>query len=215
RGSAVIALLAGVTAASALGSVHCLAMCGPLARVHSFRLAGIHALGRLLTYATIGAIAGGVGKIVDLAARFGGIQRGATILAAAIVVIAGIASLLGARAPSSHAFGDALLQIRPRSEVRRAWWFGVLTGLLPCGWLWTFAVTAAGTGSIGMGVLVMIAFWLGTVPAMVGVLGLFGRVLVRARIVGAIAMIALGLGTLALRWSDAGTLRCHHHESAR
>ncbi|MFT3695533.1 MAG: sulfite exporter TauE/SafE family protein [Kofleriaceae bacterium] len=209
----MIALLAGVVTASALGSVHCLAMCGPLARVHTFRLAGTHALGRLVTYAAIGGIAGGVGKVVDVAARFGGVQRGATIIAAAVLVFAGIATLLGKRAPKSHVFGDVLLQIRPRSEVRRAWWLGMLTGLLPCGWLWTFAVTAAGTGSVLGGIAVMIAFWLGTVPAMVGVLGLFGRVVLRARMIGAVAMIVLGLGTLALRWNDAGTLRCHHHHT--
>lgn len=212
----MIALYAGVIAASALGSVHCLAMCGPLARVHSVRLAGTHAAGRLLTYSIIGGIAGGAGRIVDVAASFGGVQRGAMIVAACVLVLAGIGTLLGVRAPASKKFAGAVVKIRPRSDVRRAWWFGVLTGLLPCGWLWTFAVTAAGTGSVRGGIGVMIAFWLGTVPAMVGVLGLFGRVIVRARVVGAIAMIVLGLGTLALRWNDAGTLRCHqHHGEAR
>lgn len=44
---------------------------------------------------------------------------------------------------------------------------GMLTALLPCGWLYLFALLAAGTGSAIHGALVMIAFWLGSVPALV------------------------------------------------
>lgn len=44
---------------------------------------------------------------------------------------------------------------------------GLLTALLPCGWLYLFALLAAGTGSSLTGALVMAAFWLGSVPAMV------------------------------------------------
>jgi hypothetical protein len=51
-------------------------------------------------------------------------------------------------------------------------------------------------------------FWLGTVPAMFGVLTIGGRVLARLRArvpaITAAALIVLGVGTLALRWADAG-----------
>ncbi len=100
---------------------------------------------------------------------------------------------------------------------------GAITGLIPCGWLWAFVITAAGTGSPVSGALVMLAFWLGTVPAMVGLLAFAGPVLARLRArmpaVTAVALIALGLGTLALRWRDAGTAQvaaphCHHCHGA-
>ncbi|MCA9134909.1 MAG: sulfite exporter TauE/SafE family protein, partial [Planctomycetales bacterium] len=39
--------------------------------------------------------------------------------------------------------------------------------LLPCGWLYLFALLAAGTGHALTGMLVMIAFWIGTVPALI------------------------------------------------
>ncbi|MFO0943410.1 MAG: sulfite exporter TauE/SafE family protein [Pirellulales bacterium] len=45
---------------------------------------------------------------------------------------------------------------------------GLLTALLPCGWLYLFALLAAGTGSVWTGGLVMIAFWTGSVPLLVG-----------------------------------------------
>jgi sulfite exporter TauE/SafE len=119
-----------------------------------------------------------------------------------------------------------LVQIRRGRPSRRALVIGMLTGLLPCGWLWAFVITAGGTGSPVSGALVMFAFWLGTVPAMVGVLGLLGPALGRLRarmpLVTAGVLIALGLGTLALRWRDAGAVQverphcpaCHHDGGA-
>lgn len=46
---------------------------------------------------------------------------------------------------------------------------GLLTALLPCGWLYLFALLAASTGSALTGAVVMFAFWLGSVPALVAV----------------------------------------------
>jgi uncharacterized protein len=227
-------ILVGIVATSALGSVHCVAMCGPLVGLHggarSVRLAAMHSLGRLATYATIGALAGLAGSALDLAGRLGNIQRFATILAGLTIVgwgLFALASALRARRgppvkarPRPTAFGTALVRIRTRSAARRMVALGLLTGLLPCGWLWAFAITAAGTGSALGGVLVMIAFWLGTLPGMVGLVGLAGPVFARIRarlpLVTALVLIALGLATLGMRWRDAGTGQvaspsCHCH----
>jgi sulfite exporter TauE/SafE len=179
----------------------------------------MHSLGRLATYVTIGALAGLAGSALDLAGRLGNIQRFATILAGLTIVGWGLFALATAvrtrRAtsvesrPRSTAFGTALVRIRTRSPSRRMIALGLLTGLLPCGWLWAFAITAAGTGSPLTGALVMIAFWLGTLPGMVGLLGLAGPVFARVRtrlpLVTAFVLIALGLATLGMRWRDAGT----------
>ena len=68
------------------------------------------------------------------------------------------------------------------------------------------------------GTLVMFVFWLGTVPAMTGLLAFAGPLVARIRArmpaVTAVALIAVGLGTLALRWDDAGATQveapsCH------
>ena len=99
----------------------------------------------------------------------------------------------------------------------------MLTGLIPCGWLWAFVIAAAGTGSVIAGAITMFAFWIGTVPAMVGLLRVTGPLLARVRArmpaVTAVALIVVGLGTLALRWRDAGTSQvetphCHHSGGA-
>jgi uncharacterized protein len=228
------AALIGVLVASLAGSVHCLAMCGPLVGLHggikTARLALVHSLGRLATYVALGLMAGAVGRAVDLAGRLGHVQRAATIVAGFVIVAWGVWSLAVARGWISsqrrvggERFSSGLARIRTKPPRMRAWLTGVLTGLLPCGWLWAFVVMAAGTGSLVADGLVMLVFWLGTVPAMVGLLTFAGPALarIRARLpaLTAIALIVLGIGTLALRWRDAGasqvtTPHCHHHGGA-
>lgn len=220
--------LVAIFLSSIVGSVHCLAMCGPLVGMTrgGWRLALVHSLGRLTTYAALGAAAGLVGSGLDLAGELGAVQRAATLVAGTVIVGWGLYQLAVARgwiavraAAPSTAFTGAIVHIRTRRAVRRAWLVGVLTGLLPCGWLWAFVISAAGTGDAGHGALLMVAFWLGTVPAMVGLLSIAGPVIahVRRRLpaITAFVLIALGVGTLALRWRDAGTAQvahphCHH-----
>jgi len=220
--------LVGILAASAVGSIHCVAMCGPLAGLQggtrSLRLALTHSVGRLTTYVALGAAAGAIGSAVNLAGHLASVQRTATLLAGIAIIAFGVLSwgrftvlnVSGSRqvkngktSSDKSAFARGLVRIRSKRSARtRAYLMGTLTGLLPCGWLWAFVVTAGGTGNVGSGAAVMAAFWLGTVPAMVGVLGFLGPALARVRArmpaITAIALIAVGLGTLAMRWHDAG-----------
>jgi len=214
----VTALLAAIALSSLAGSLHCVAMCGPLVGLHggarSLRLALVHALGRLTTYAALGALAGLVGRAVDVAGHLAVAQDIASIVAGGVIVAWGLRAIAVARgwltasARPGVMFGRGLTQIRGRRAVQRAWLIGLLTGLLPCGWLWAFVVSAAGTASPWAGAAVMAVFWLGTVPAMTGVLALGGPAIDRIRrklpVISACVLIALGLLTLAARWSDAG-----------
>jgi uncharacterized protein len=212
------ALWATILASSLAGSLHCVAMCGPLVGLHggarSLRLAIVHAMGRLTTYAALGALAGLLGGAVDMAGPFAAIQHGAAIAAGILIVGWGLRTIaiargwLTASGSAPVLFQHGLVQLRTRRAVSRAWLIGVLTGLLPCGWLWVFVVSAAGTGGPWTGAAVMSVFWLGTVPAMTGLLTFGGPMIARARrklpVITAGVMIALGLATLATRWRDAG-----------
>lgn len=226
------ATLAAVFASSLLGSLHCVAMCGPLiglsAGAHTLRLALVHSLGRLATYATLGMLGGAIGRAIDLAGDLAVVQRGATMIAGAVIVVWGVLQLATAlgwrtahRRVTGEAFTGGLVRIRSRPPAVRAWLAGMLTGLVPCGWLWAFVVAAAGTGGVIDGGLTMVVFWAGTVPAMLGLLTIGGSLIARLRermpAVTAIALIVLGLGTLAMRWRDAGTAQvaspsCHCHD---
>lgn len=223
------ALLATVLVSSLAGSLHCLAMCGPLVAMHGgahgLRLALVHALGRLATYVALGTIAGLVGGAVEIAGSAAKIQHAATLVAGAAIVLWGAHAIAVARGwvrgsrATGALFQRGLVQLRGKRPATRAWLVGVLTGLLPCGWLWAFVITAAGTGHAATGALVMGVFWLGTVPAMTGALALGGSLITRLRarmpVITACVLMVLGLSTLATRWSYVPTApHCHCHDGA-
>lgn len=179
---AVLAILA----ASLLGSVHCAGMCGGLACLYadpSARRPGLpHALynlGRLASYATLGAVAGALGGGVDRFAAAAGWARVAATIAGALMIAYGFARLaatIGVRLPPLGTgrllrtpIARALAWGRGRGAPVRGAVTGLATGLLPCGWLYAFVLTAGATGSAASGALVMAVFWLGTLPVMLAV----------------------------------------------
>jgi hypothetical protein len=216
----VTALALTVLAASLVGSLHCAGMCGGFVVFYSGaggRRPGLgHAaynLGRLAAYATLGALAGALGAALDLAAAPAGIERGAAVLAGALIALWGTQTLLetaGVRVvrlkpPAAFrgavALGVAAVARQP--PVTRALVIGLLTGLLPCGWLYAFIVTAAGTGDPLRGSGLMAVFWLGTLPVMAGlgvaVQAMTGGFRRWVPAVCAVAMIVVGLFAVAGR----------------
>lgn len=214
----MIALLGTALATSLVGSLHCAAMCGPFVgfyagQDHASRGLARHAAyngGRLVVYSALGAVAGAVGAAIDLAGRAFEVQRMAAIVAGGLILTWGVLALLralgvrlGARAGGAGPLGPALVKLRTRPPVVRAAALGLLTAALPCGWLWAFVVAAAATGSAGWGAALMVAFWLGTVPMLLGLgLGMhrlarrLGR---RMPVVTAAALIAVGLAAMLTR----------------
>jgi sulfite exporter TauE/SafE len=181
--------LTAVLTASLLGSMHCVGMCGPLAIFASG--AGTSAprrtvmistmfyhLGRLTTYAIAGLIAGAIGSAVDTGGQALGFQLAAARLVGTVMIVVGVAKIvqlfagpIGTPKPLRPSLiSKFLVKLRPMifrlPPSGRAWVPGIITTLLPCGWLYLFALIAAGTGSLLWGPMVMFAFWLGTVPAL-------------------------------------------------
>jgi uncharacterized protein len=108
---------------------------------------------------------------------------------------------------------------RQQPPIARAALLGLSSALLPCGWLYAFAVLAAGTGSAPRGALLLAAFWSGTLPALLG-LGLGLQRLTqrwRAQLprLSAVLLLALGVYTVVQRWpvaaaADGTAPSCHH-----
>ena len=221
------ALIAAVFVASLLGSLHCAGMCGAFLafavasaddtpeRVARRRIAlnAAYNAGRLVTYTALGAVGGLIGSAVDLGGAAVGLQRTAAILAGAMMVAFGIITILrlrGVRLPHAPA-PAALRSIMVRGHRAVASWtplsralaIGLLTTFLPCGWLYAFAITAAGTGNPLTGAATMAAFWLGTLPVMAalgtGVQALAGPLRRRLPMVTAVVLVAVGVYTVAGR----------------
>lgn len=140
----------------------------------------VYNLGRLTGYAVLGAAAGAVGGAVDLAGSMAGLQRLAMPIAGVVMILWGIGALLRikgvklfAHSTSSGRFGKVVRQafsvVAKRPPIIRAAAVGGLSAVLPCGWLWAFVITAAGTADPFAGLLVMAVFWAGTVPVLLAI----------------------------------------------
>jgi len=229
-------LLATVFAAGLVGSLHCVGMCGPFVAFYSgsdgstgVRRLLSHAAysgGRLLTYAAFGLAAGAIGAALDVAGSLAGFQRIAAIIAGVTMILWGVLALLQIRGVRifKHGAGTGRIAgvlrrgfslVSDKPPVVRAAVVGLLSGFLPCGWLWAFVVTAAGTGSALKGAAVMVAFWAGTVPALLAV-GLGAQLVsapLRRHVPAVTALLLVGLGLYAILGRPASVnAAIHRHQ---
>ncbi len=189
----MLALLASVFSVSLLGSLHCVGMCGPFALLagthgaarpsdnkpasgrHWLAVTGYH-LGRLTTYCVLGVVCGAVGMFVDFGGSLYGWQQVAGYIAGSFMIFVGILSVLrclGLRIdfrwqqPLGRLWQPLLRRAVGLPPLMRAAAIGALTTLMPCGWLYVFAITAAGVAHPVWGAVVMTVFWAGSVPLLV------------------------------------------------
>lgn len=225
-------LLFAVFTASLVGSLHCAGMCGPLiafvigggadtSRRGSLKLQlGYHG-SRGVAYMILGLVLGMAGRLLDIAGVLAGLAPLAATLAGLTLILTGLALVarhFGAAIPKAHAPAPVKAFIRALQAralkappMTRALAIGATSALLPCGWLYAFAVTAAGTGEPLLGALVMGAFWLGTVPILgalgFGIHGIQGAMAPRLRFAASLALVTLGAWTLLGRAQlDAGSV---------
>lgn len=218
--------------AGLLGSAHCLGMCGPFAlaigtaapawRANLWRQ-GCYSAGRIFTYAVLGAGAayGGLRLAVALAAWVN-VPALLAIAAGVLLVVQGLfaAGVLPKRAVAAAAACPgaaglrALLTARGSTEVFLA---GLFTGLLPCGLLYGMLALAASTHDVVRGLGTMVAFGLGTVPALVaaglggGLLGIAARRRLHAAAAWCLVLtgvISVARGAGFLTWPGATPAGC-------
>ena len=216
----MLPLMFAVLSASLLGSLHCAGMCGGLmffalgsdqettGRARTRLQCAYHG-GRMLTYTVLGMGAGAIGQAIDFGGSYLGLQRAAAVFAGLMMIGFGVitlARLRGARiahvkVPSTlrHGVEKAQRAAFTLTPFKRALSIGLLTTLLPCGWLYAYAFIAAGTASPLWGGLTMIVFWVGTLPVMVslgaGIQFLTGRLNRKLPYITAGAVVVVGLMT--------------------
>lgn len=215
-------LLGTVFIASLLGSLHCVGMCGPFALLAGGKAQSndsailptfAYSAGRLLTYSIVGLVFGTLGMALNAGTSFAQWQQTATYLAGGLMIVVGLiafARLYGVKivlpqalSPVRNVLKSGFAYAKVMPPIRRAFVIGALTSLMPCGWLYTFAITAAGTGSPLWGALVMAVFWAGTVPIMSALILGFDRIGVAVQrhvpTMMASLVIAIGVFTIVYR----------------
>jgi sulfite exporter TauE/SafE len=196
----MIELAGAALVAGLMGSPHCVGMCGGFAGACSATRGGAAAwsLGRLLTYGALGAAGGAAGGLIP------GPPWLASAVAAVLLVV--FALHLGGFAPAPSLklpwLSKKAADLLRRGGPFAGFGFGALTGLLPCGLLYTALALPVAAGGPLEGAAVMGAFWLGTVPALSFASFSLRRLAAArpwTRRLVAAGVLAFGLGALSMR----------------
>jgi uncharacterized protein len=169
-------------------SAHCLGMCGGIVGAFSTRplvMAGRRAresgrqlafnLGRITSYAAAGAIAGGLGAAGAYVAGARPAQVALYLLANVVVILMGlylaglsgwIARLERLGAPLWRRLQPLAARLAAASTLKGSYAAGMVWGWLPCGLVYGALAAAAFAGTPGQGAIAMLAFGLGTAPAL-------------------------------------------------
>ena len=168
-----------------LGSFgHCIGMCGGIVIAYSSTKVQdqwskatqtfahlLYSFGRITTYAVLGAIFGAIGGVATFSNTANGILW---LVAGTAMLLTGL-SLLGKikfltliehSFSSSPWYKENFQHLLKSQTLFSFFLLGMLNGLLPCGFVYFFAITAASTASPFYGAIVMIIFGLSTIPAL-------------------------------------------------
>jgi sulfite exporter TauE/SafE len=182
--SAVIGLSAALVAGAA-GSAHCLVMCGGLAAALGMRSRDapaaalrdtwLYHCGRLGGYGLAGALFGLLGATLLSTVNLPLLATSARVGAGVLLILAALKVLLGWNLLSpieriGTRYWRVLQPLARRamsgSGMTRSLTMGLLWGWLPCGLVYSMLMFSALSGNSLQGAGIMVAFGLGTMPAM-------------------------------------------------
>ncbi len=168
-----------------LGSFgHCVGMCGGIVIAYSStkiksdwtkKIQAIahllYSFGRVTTYTILGALFGLVGGVVTFDNLTSGIFL---IITGLMMVLVGLSlmgkikflTILEHSCSKSPLYQNTFKSLLGSQSLFSFYLLGMLNGLLPCGFVYVFAITAASTGSALWGAFVMLIFGLSTIPAL-------------------------------------------------
>jgi hypothetical protein len=211
-----ISLISIITIAI-LGSFgHCVGMCGGIVIAYSSTKVQsnwnktkqtfshiLYSLGRISTYTLLGAIFGFLGSVTTFNSTFNGIFL---LFLGLVMLLVGLSlfgklrflTLIEHSVSKQVWYQKSFKRLIASNSLRSFYLLGMLNGLLPCGFVYFFAITAASSGSALYGALVMFVFGLSTIPALFSLgffVGLFKQSEFRTLMVklASIAVILYGL----------------------
>ncbi len=219
----VVAGTAGALVVGLTGSVHCLLMCGPLACAglpgvkgpEKWRAVLAYQSARVGAYALMGGLLGALGGGVTQALAVSTRPYLPWVMAAALVASAlELGKRLRPLPGLSHVAGAITRTNAKFSLLSRSGAMGAVTPLLPCGLLYGVYAAALASSSFGGGALLMGAFALGGLPALLGAqlqTGLWQRQLRLATFVlkRAVPLVAAAVLLYRAVGVGAGQPSCH------
>ena len=210
-----------LTTGFAVGFGHCIGMCGPIVISMSLQLKDGNTLwphvlyntGRVTTYSVLGGVMGVTGSFAMVTSGIADIQKGVLVFAGFLIIFMGILMTGWLKKFSCFREGSGLQSFFSKtfsrlvqSKSTLAYYpVGLLLGLLPCGPVYTVMIASARAGMEANnavtgfmdGLVLMLAFGIGTVPALFLVGKLAGLRFFKKRELiyktGAVIMICVGI----------------------
>jgi len=218
------------------GSAHCFGMCAGISgliavniEVASLRsqlpLALAYNTGRIISYALLGAAVGALGS--GMVSAVPDVAAPVRLASGVLIVFVGLQLAFNWRvlAPLETAGSQLWRRIAPAARgllpvrtSRQAVGLGLIWGWLPCGLVYSVLLVAAATASPLRGLAVMIAFGLGTMPAMIATgLGAsrLARFMNRNRLGAGLMIALLGVATAAMPLAGLTGQREHSGHGSR
>ncbi len=190
---------------------HCIGMCGPIAlslgltkkQATNYYLQNLtYQLGRILTYAFLGAILGIIGQ----GFRMSGFQNILTIITGILLILMAVFSFGGKDFASKIPFLSKFLfsvklnlgKFLQKADYKSRFTTGILNGFLPCGMVYMALTASLAAGGIWQSSFFMFLFGLGTLPFMFAIV-LVGNLItqsLRLKVLKIIPVLMIVLGCL-------------------
>ncbi|MDJ0813602.1 MAG: sulfite exporter TauE/SafE family protein [Woeseiaceae bacterium] len=217
----LLPLLSAALVAGLVGSAHCLGMCAGISGLFAVKAeaasmrasvptAFVYNAGRVITYAVLGAIVAAFGSVIVKASP--NMAVGIRMLSGIIIILVGLQVAFNLRALRIiermggklwARIAPAAQKLVPVTSLPRALGLGLVWGWLPCGLVYSVLMIAATSASPVGGAATMVAFGIGTMPAMMltglGAARVSGAMQRRGTRLGlGILVIVMGLLTIAM-----------------
>jgi sulfite exporter TauE/SafE len=203
-------------------------MCGPLALnfTGNTRLSVTYHLGRTISYTTLGALAGAFGHKILGTSSLPWLPELSLAFISLTLILTGLRAIRGKgmhfQLPSSvqnllnKGWRHLALSKLPREC--NAGIAGALTVFLPCGHLYSFAAGAIATGSAWGGAIFMLAFCIGTLPALAIGTGMIRKIFqpgfkFAPRLAGSLLLMGglISIGAFTMRLQESTSVSAHDH----
>ncbi|HLP14862.1 MAG TPA: sulfite exporter TauE/SafE family protein [Bacteroidota bacterium] len=165
-----------------VGSLHCFGMCGPIAvALPIYKSAGLkfflgrflYNVGRVVTYVSLGAMAGLIGERFAVA----GLQQEVAIVVGSLMLLTAIVPRVMNRVWNKFLFTQSATTFVKRTfaaqfqrrTLASLFALGLINGFLPCGLVYMAMAGSAAAGSVAGGAALMAGFGAGTVPVLFGI----------------------------------------------
>lgn len=203
-----------------LGSFgHCIGMCGGIVVAYSSTKVNtkwtkktqmishlLYSFGRITTYTILGAVFGYLGSVGSFSYFSNGVLL---IFAGLMMVLVGLSlsgkfkflTLIEHSVSTMPWYQKTFKRILSYKSLGSFYFLGALNGLLPCGFVYVFAITAASTSSAFYGAMVMFIFGLSTLPAMFSLgffVGMFKQVALRNLFINLASILVIFFGAYTM-----------------